>query len=95
MQKVYRNELLKGVISKKRACQLLGVEREVETIIKKQDYKYNGAPLVGVYEVKSSAGCWYLTKVKINSQEEVNKLVNVCNRYMETMNLIGFFTKEK
>lgn len=34
MQKVYRNELLRGVISKKRACQLLGVEREVITIIK-------------------------------------------------------------
>jgi hypothetical protein len=34
MQKVYRNELLRGVISKKRACQLLGVEREAITIIK-------------------------------------------------------------
>jgi hypothetical protein len=58
-------------------------------------YKYNGVPLIGLYEVKSSAGSWYLTKVKINNQEEFNKLVNVCNRYMETMNLIGFFTIEK
>lgn len=34
MKKVYRNELLKGVISKKRACQLLGFNREVAVTIK-------------------------------------------------------------
>lgn len=37
MKKVYRNELLKGVISKKRACQLLGFEREVVTTVKNID----------------------------------------------------------
>lgn len=37
MQKVYRNELLKGVISKKRACQLLGFDREVVVTIKNKN----------------------------------------------------------
>lgn len=37
MQKVYRNELLKGIISKKRACQLLGLEREVIVTINNKD----------------------------------------------------------
>lgn len=48
-----------------------------------------------IRELTPADGSWYLTKVKINNQEEFNKLVNVCNRYMETMNLIGFFTIEK
>lgn len=37
MQKVYRNELLKGVIGKKRACQILGFEREVTIKIKNKN----------------------------------------------------------
>ena len=50
--------------------------------------KYSGKRLVAIYEVKSSENNWYMQKVYIESQKEFNDLINVCNKNMETMNLV-------
>ena len=50
--------------------------------------QYEGIPLVATYEVKDSGNAWHNRQVLIESQEDFNHLINVCNRHMTTMNLI-------
>lgn len=54
--------------------------------------KYDGKTLYGFYEIQSSSDEWHKEVVIINSQEELNKLVNVCNKN-NRMNLLGFIKK--
>lgn len=51
--------------------------------------KYENEPLYAFYEVLDSNNQWWKQVVTINSQEELNKLINVCNA-QSTMNLLGF-----
>ena len=56
--------------------------------------KFEGKRLIGTYEVLDSGGDWHRQDVLIESQNEFNKLINICNQYPNTMNLIDIKEEE-
>ena len=50
--------------------------------------EYTGKRLIGIYKVCTSEGNWDKAEVFLDSQEEVDGLIKVCNNYSNTMELV-------